>query len=104
MVTDRQSLRVCECAALLSLCGKRSLTAARVDLDLRRRNGALRINRRYWRGIRVTTIGSMGNQQAVRQPTLYTTAFRSPQLELIGFDDEQWRNFNGIPPETTPSV
>jgi putative transposase len=29
--------------------------------------------------------------QAVGTPTLYSTAFRSPQLELIELDDEQWR-------------
>jgi hypothetical protein len=29
--------------------------------------------------------------QAVHTPTLSTTAFRSPQLELIELDDEQWR-------------
>ena len=35
--------------------------------------------------------------QAVRQPTLYTTAFRSPQVELIELDDEQWRKFQRHP-------
>jgi transposase InsO family protein len=38
-----------------------------------------------------------GQLQAVRQPTLYTTAFRSPQLELIELDDEQWRKFQRHP-------
>jgi len=30
---------------------------------------------------------------ALSQPTLYPTAFRSPQLELMELDDEQWRKF-----------
>ena len=30
---------------------------------------------------------------ALSQPILYTTAFRSPQLELIELDEEQWRKF-----------
>ncbi len=30
---------------------------------------------------------------ALSQPLLYPTAFRSPQLELIELDDEQWRKF-----------
>jgi putative transposase len=32
-----------------------------------------------------------GQLQEVSAPTLYATAFRSPQLELIELDDEQWR-------------
>ncbi len=31
-----------------------------------------------------------GQLQAVSEPTLYTTEFRSPQLELIELDDAQW--------------
>lgn len=38
-----------------------------------------------------------GQLQAVRQPTLYTTVFRSPQLELIELDDAQWRKFQRHP-------
>ena len=38
-----------------------------------------------------------GQLQAVRQPPLYTTAFRSPPLELIELDDEQWRKFQRHP-------
>lgn len=38
-----------------------------------------------------------GQLQVVRQPTLYTTVFRSPQLELIELDDEQWRKFQRHP-------
>jgi hypothetical protein len=38
--------------------------------------------------------------QAVRTPTLYTTAFRSPQRELIELDDEQWRKCQRRPLNT----
>jgi hypothetical protein len=38
-----------------------------------------------------------GHLQAVRQPTWYPTAFRSPQLELMELDDEQWRKFQRRP-------
>ena len=38
-----------------------------------------------------------GQLQAVSQPTLYTTALRSPQLELMELDDEQWRKFQRHP-------
>jgi transposase InsO family protein/transposase len=38
--------------------------------------------------------------QAVHTPTLYTTAFRSPQLELIELDDEQWRKCQRRPLST----
>jgi len=37
---------------------------------------------------------------AVRTPTLYTTAFRSPQLELIELDDDQWRKCQRRPLST----
>ena len=40
--------------------------------------------------------------QAIRQPTLYTTAFRSPQFELIELDDEQWRKFQRRPSRHSP--
>jgi hypothetical protein len=33
----------------------------------------------------------------VREPTLYTTPFASPQLELIELDDEQWMKFQRRP-------
>jgi hypothetical protein len=39
--------------------------------------------------------------QAIRQPTLYTTAFRSPQLELIELDDEQWSKFQRRPSKSS---
>jgi hypothetical protein len=35
--------------------------------------------------------------QQVSEPTLYTTPFASPQLELIELDDEQWRKFQQRP-------
>ena len=35
-------------------------------------------------------------------PTLYATAFRSPQLELIELDDEQWRKCQRRPLSTYP--
>jgi hypothetical protein len=38
-----------------------------------------------------------GQLHAVSTPTLYTTAFTSPQLELIELDDEQWRKFQRRP-------
>jgi putative transposase len=38
--------------------------------------------------------------QAVHTLTLYTTAFRSPQLELIELDDEQWRKCQRHPLST----
>jgi hypothetical protein len=40
--------------------------------------------------------------QAIRQPTLYPTAFRSPQLELIELDEEQWRKFQRRPSRNSP--
>jgi putative transposase len=39
---------------------------------------------------------------ALSQPILYTTAFRSPQLELIELDDEQWRKFLQRPAHNSP--
>lgn len=37
--------------------------------------------------------------KAVRQPTLYHTAFASPQLELFELDDDQWRKvIERLPP------
>ena len=38
-----------------------------------------------------------GQLQGVSEPTLYTTPFTSPQLELIELDDEQWRKFQRRP-------
>ena len=40
---------------------------------------------------------------ALSQPTLYTTAFRSPQLELMELDDEQWRKFLQRPAHNSSS-
>ena len=39
---------------------------------------------------------------ALSQPILYTTAFRSPQLELIELDDEQCRKFLQRPAHNSP--
>jgi hypothetical protein len=36
----------------------------------------------------------------VSAPTLYATAFRPPQLELIELDDEQWRKCQRRPLRT----
>ena len=41
-----------------------------------------------------------GQLQEVSEPTLYATAFWSPQLELIELDDEQWRKFQRRPLST----
>jgi putative transposase len=41
-----------------------------------------------------------GQLQEVSAPTLYATAFRSPQLELIELDDEQWRKCQRRPLST----
>ena len=41
-----------------------------------------------------------GQLHEVSEPTLYTTAFRSPQLELIELDDEQWRKCQRRPLST----
>jgi transposase InsO family protein len=41
-----------------------------------------------------------GHLQEVSAPTLYATAFRSPQLELIELDDEQWRKCQRRPLST----
>jgi transposase InsO family protein len=41
-----------------------------------------------------------GEWQGLSEPTLYTTAFTSPQLELIELDDEQWVKFQRRPPKT----
>jgi putative transposase len=43
-----------------------------------------------------------GQLQEVSAPTLYATAFRSPQLELIELDDEQWRKCQRRPLSTYP--
>jgi putative transposase len=40
---------------------------------------------------------------ALSQPILYPTAFRSPQLELMELDDEQWRKFLQRPAHNSPS-
>ena len=40
-----------------------------------------------------------GQLQEVSAPTLYATAFRSPQLELTELDDEQWRKCQRRPPQ-----
>lgn len=40
--------------------------------------------------------------QALSQPLLYPTACRSPQLELIELDDEQWRKFLQRPAHNSP--
>ena len=45
----------------------------------------------------MTMTASKGNSKRVSEPTLYPTAFRSPQLELIELDDEQWRKFQRRP-------
>jgi hypothetical protein len=44
--------------------------------------------------------GRRGELQGVSEPRLYTTAFTSPQLELIELDDEQWVKFQRPPPKT----
>ena len=44
--------------------------------------------------------GRRGELQGVSEPWLYTTAFTSPQLELIELDDEQWVKFQRPPPKT----
>ena len=41
-----------------------------------------------------------GELQGVSKPRLYTTAFTSPQLELIELGDEQWVKFQRRPPRT----
>jgi putative transposase len=41
-----------------------------------------------------------GQLQEVSAPTLYATAFRPPQLELIELDDEQWRKCQRRPLRT----
>ena len=41
-----------------------------------------------------------GQLQAVSKPTLFKTAFRSPQLELIELDDAQWRKCQRRPLST----
>ena len=41
-----------------------------------------------------------GQLHEVSAPTLYATAFRSPQLELIELDDEQWRKCQRRPLST----
>jgi transposase InsO family protein len=41
-----------------------------------------------------------GQLQEVSAPTLYATAFRSPQLELIELDDAQWRKCQRRPLST----
>jgi transposase InsO family protein len=41
-----------------------------------------------------------GELQGVSEPRLYTTAFTSPQLELIELDDEQWVKFQRRPSRT----
>ncbi|HSF33330.1 MAG TPA: hypothetical protein VLK82_23030, partial [Candidatus Tectomicrobia bacterium] len=41
-----------------------------------------------------------GHLREVSAPTLYATAFRSPQLELIELDDEQWRKCQRRPLST----
>jgi hypothetical protein len=41
-----------------------------------------------------------GQLQEVSAPMLYATAFRSPQLELIELDDEQWRKCQRRPLST----
>jgi transposase InsO family protein len=41
-----------------------------------------------------------GELQGVSEPRLYTTAFTSPQLELIELGDEQWVKFQRRPPRT----
>ena len=46
--------------------------------------------------------GRRGELQGVSEPRLYTTAFTSPQLELIELDDEQWGKFQRPPPKTYP--
>jgi putative transposase len=46
--------------------------------------------------------GRRGELQGVSEPRLYTTAFTSPQLELIELDDEQWVKFQRPPPKTYP--
>jgi transposase InsO family protein len=43
-----------------------------------------------------------GQLQEVSAPTLYATAFRSPQLELLELDDEQWRKCQRRPFSTYP--
>lgn len=43
-----------------------------------------------------------GQLQEVSAPTLYATAFRSPQLELIELDDAQWRKCQRRPLSTYP--
>lgn len=51
---------------------------------------------------RCTYDPKQGQLRAVSAPTLYATAFRSPQLELIELDDEQWRKCQRRPLSTYP--
>ena len=41
-----------------------------------------------------------GQLQGMSHPTLYTTDFTPPQLELIELDDEQWVKFQQRPSRT----
>ena len=41
-----------------------------------------------------------GQLQGMSHPTLYTTKFTPPQLELIELDDEQWVKFQRRPSRT----
>ena len=86
------------------LYAESGLSRQRVSIWIYEWRTALRINRRYWRGIRVTTIGSMGNAGRAPADLVHDRLSLTP----AGVDWFSMMSsgaiFNGIPPETTPSV
>ena len=64
--------------------------------------GQLRIeyHKTLWARYRCHYDPKQGQLQEVSAPTLYATAFRSPQLELIELDDAQWRKCQRRPLST----